>query len=79
MNDSIEINVTIGGNTVTKNLSVQEWYNTRDAQFGDSPCDDIVGRILWDSQYYIENRCKIIARKFGYLNYFSYLYIVNDW
>jgi len=58
MNDSIEINVTIGGNTVTKNLSVQEWYNTRDAQFGDSPCDNIVGRILWDSQYYIENYLK---------------------
>ena len=78
MNDSIEINVTIGGNTITKNLSVQEWYDTRDAQFGDSPCDNIVGRILWDSQYYIENYLKNSTNLFGYLNYFSYLCIVGD-
>ena len=41
MNDTIEINVTINGETKTKTISIGEWTEQRDAQFGESPCDSI--------------------------------------
>ena len=55
MNDTIEINVTINGETTTKTISIGEWTEQRDAQFGESPCDNIVEDILWLEPYYRTN------------------------
>jgi len=50
MNDTIEINVTINGETSTKTISIQEWVDTNDMDT--KPCDSIVSELLWGNEYY---------------------------
>lgn len=50
MNDTIEINVTINGETKTKTISIQEWVDTNDVDT--KPCDNIVYNLLRGNEYY---------------------------
>lgn len=44
----IEVKVTIGGEITTFTMTVEEWVEKRDAQFGVAPLDDELYKIISD-------------------------------
>ena len=53
MNDTIEITVTINGETSTKTLSIGEWKDKREDNR--LPCENIVYDLLRGNEYYWTN------------------------
>jgi hypothetical protein len=46
MEDGIEVNITLYGKTKTTTMSIPEWLEVRDAQYGVAPLDSITYDML---------------------------------